>query len=51
MVLRVFLDVLALGQASSLLYCLLAYWFCNEVVACLSFMPAFVIKELCVYNT
>jgi len=41
LVLSVFLDVLALGQDSRPLYCLLSALYCNEVVAC-PFVPAFV---------
>ena len=38
----VFLVALALGQDSRPVYCLLSALYCNEVVACPSFVPAFV---------
>jgi hypothetical protein len=40
-----FLDVLAHRRDSRLLYCLLAFLYCNEVVACPSFVAAFVTRN------
>jgi hypothetical protein len=41
----VFLNILALKQDSKLLYCLLSTLYYNEVVACPSFVPAFITQS------
>jgi hypothetical protein len=45
LVLSVFLNVLALRQDSRPLYCLLSALYYNEVVACPSFVPAFITQS------